>query len=752
MPARSRLAAFVLSWLTLSSGFVVAGTDRTGEVIFREQCASCHGAKGEGAEKGYTNPLIGDRSVGELARYIDKTMPEGEPEALDAEDAAKVAAFIHEAFYSPQAQVRNQPPRVELSRLTVRQYQQSIADMVLPFEWRNKFEPQGLKGEYYQTRDSSKDKRKIDRIDPQVRFQFGTDGPDKSVIEPKEYFVRWLGGLWVPVTGEYEFILRTENGVRLWLNDQWGKVFIDAGVKSGNDTEFQGTMFLLGGRVYPLRIEYYKAEKEATGSIEFLWKRPHHEPEPVAARYLTNTNFPRNHVVTTPFPPDDRSVGYERGTAISKAWDEATTDAALEVADLILGQLNHVADTKDQADDRVAKLKTYCGKFASQAFRRPLTDEERQHYVDANFAEGVLPEAAVRRSVLMCLKSPWFLYRDLGDPKSLYNVAARLSYTLWDSIPDEQLWNQARDNNLADQGTLAWHAERMTKDLRAEAKLREFLHQWLKLDHLHDLSKDSTLFPEFTTTIQSDLRTSLDLALDDVVTSETADFRRLILADTLYLNGRLAKFYGADLPADAEFQPVGFEPQSRAGVLSHPYLLAGFAYHGTSSPIHRGVWIARSLLGRSLRTPPIAVAPLPPDLHPDLTTRARVETQTSPAVCMSCHSLINPLGFGLEHFDAVGRYREQDKGQPVDARGIYITRSGREVTFRGVRELAEFLAADPETHAAFTEQLFQFLVKQPIQAYGPSAKDELTKTFVDSGFNIRKLQAAIALRVTRGVE
>jgi cytochrome c553 len=742
---------FVLGMILSASATVgLAGTDRPGDVIFREQCAECHGGRGEGVATAAANPLIGDRSIGELARYIDATMPQGEPEALDAEDAQKVAAFIHEAFYSPTAQVRNQPPRIELSRLTVRQYQQTVTDLIEYFRYKNIIQEQGLKGGYFQTRDSRDEKRKIDRVDPTIQFQFGADGPDKAQIEPKEYFIRWVGSISAPVTGEYEFIIRSENGVRLWLNDQWGKTFLDAGVKSGSDTEFRASAILNGGRVYPLRIELYKAERETTGSIEFLWKRPHQQPEVVAARYLTTTPFPESFVLTTPFPPDDRSVGYERGTAVSKAWDEATTSAALEVSAYVLDGLRRLADVKEDDPERPQKLQKFCERFARQAFRRQLTDDEKAFFVHSQFTEGTRLEEAVQKSLILTLKSPYFLYRDLGKPTDPYSIAARMSYTLWDSIADTDLWTEASNNNLTSHDSLHWHTRRMSKDLRAEAKLREFFHQWLKLDHLHDLSKDTTAFPEFTAGVQSDLRTSLDLFIDEIVKNEQADFRQLVLSDGLYLNGRLAKFYGAELPIEADFQRVAFEPQSRAGVLSHPFLLSGFAYHSTSSPIHRGVWIARSLLGRSLRTPPVAVAPLPPDLHPDLTTRARVETQTSAAMCQSCHSLINPLGFGLEHFDAVGRYRAEEKAQGVNAQGVYVTRSGREVNFNGVRELAEFLAADPETHAAFTEQLFQYLVKQPIQAYGPHAKAELTQKFTDSGFKIRELQAEIATLVARG--
>jgi hypothetical protein len=209
------------------------------------------------------------------------------------------------------------------------------------------------------------------------------------------------------------------------------------------------------------------------------------------------------------------------------------------------------------------------------------------------------------------------------------------------------------------------------------------------------------------------------------------------------LNGPLAKFYGVDLPADAPFQKVPLDPEQRAGVLSHPFLMAGFSYTATSSPIHRGVFLARSLLGRSLRPPPEAVAPLAPELHASLTTRERVSLQTRPEACQACHAMVNPLGFTLEHFDAVGRFRKEEQGQPIDASGIYRTRKGETVKFAGVRDLAKFLADSEETHTAFVQQLFHHLVKQPIRAFGSQELPNLRQSFAQNQFHIRKLAVEI---------
>jgi hypothetical protein len=283
----------------------------------------------------------------------------------------------------------------------------------------------------------------------------------------------------------------------------------------------------------------------------------------------------------------------------------------------------------------------------------------------------------------------------------------------------------------------------MRSDLRSRAKIREFLLDWLKVRQPPDLAKDSAQFPEFTPELVSDLRTSLELTIDELLTADSADFRQLLLGDAMYLNGPLAKVYGAELPEDAPFQNVAFPKEKRSGIISHPYLLASFAYTGTSSPIHRGVFITRSVLGRTLQPPPESVAPLAPDLHPDLTTRERVLLQTKPEACQTCHGMINPLGFALENFDAIGRYREAEKDKPVEAAGTYVIRSGEVVNFNGARELAEFLANNEESHEAFVRQLFHYAVKQPIGAYGEGRLARLKQTFVENEFDIHELLVQI---------
>ena len=506
-----------------------------------------------------------------------------------------------------------------------------------------------------------------------------------------DFRANWQGSLLAPETGEYEFLVKTENATRLWVNDKT-RPLIDALVKSGSDTEYRGSAYLLGGRAYPLRLELSRT-KENTSSITLEWKLPRRPFEVIPRRNLLPGSVPETFVLQTPFPPDDRSIGYERGTSVSKAWDQSTTDAAIEVAAHVVERLRELAGVGQDAPDREAKLRQLCHRFAEQAFRRPLTPAQNR---SSSIASSRRPRTRSWPSSGLCSwcssRLDFFTVRLAGAALTVttWHPASRLGCGI--HFQTKCCLMRRRSDNSVHGNRLSSQSERMVDDPRARWKLREFFLQWLRVEQVPDIAKDPKQYPQFNELIAADLRSSLTLFLDDIIGSESADFRQLLRADYVYLNGRLSQFYGAGLPADAPFQKVYLDQHERAGVLTHPYLMSSFAYTASSSPIHRGVFVARSILGRVLRPPPEAVAPLAPDLHPDLTTRQRVMLQTKPETCQSCHGMINSLGFTLEHFDAVGRYRKEEKGRPIDSTGSYETRNGEIVEFKDIRALATFLA------------------------------------------------------------
>lgn len=766
MICNSRKLGFVLptasvALVVAAAGIPVAQTTSVspaaGQAVYRKQCAACHGEKGEGS-KSYKLPLAGTRSRDELAAFIAKSMPPGPASGrCTAPNSKLVASYIFDAFYSPLAQERNRPARISLSRLTVRQYRNTVADLVGSFQQpASEGNDRGLQAEYFKIGRPDGGQRVLQRVDPQVAFNFGTSVPVPADNDPYQFAMVWQGSVFAPDTGDYDFIVRTEHAAQLWVNDEKTPI-IDALVKSGDRNEYHGSMFLVGGRRYPIKLEF---EKGVTGvdnlekvkkkppvpaSISLGWQRPKQAEEVIPQRYLSPNVNRRVYVPSVPFPPDDRSIGYERGNAVTKAWDDSAAASALETAAFVGAHLSEISGVADDAKDREPKLREFCKQFVERAFRRPLTKDLQTLYVDKQFTAGRDASVGVKHVIVLALMSPRFLYTEPdGAQKDAYDTASRLSFDLWDSGPDRDLLKAAASGTLTTRDQVTAQAERMVADPRAWTKLREFFLRWLKVDQYPDLGKDAKQYPEFDRSVASDLRTSLDLMLQDIALSDHSDFRDLFLTDKLYLNGRLSKIYGGNLPADAPFQPIAMKPGERSGVLTHPYILASFGYIKASDPIHRGVLIYRNLLGRVLNPPPAAFAPLAADLHPDLTTRERVDLQTKPTFCHNCHGLINPVGFTLERYDTIGKVRLVDNSKPVDSSGSYKSLTGQTVQFTDAQDLAKFIADSPEAHRAFVEKVFQHIVKQPVRAFGPEELSGLQRYFEANNCSIRKLVVEIA--------
>jgi hypothetical protein len=288
----------------------------------------------------------------------------------------------------------------------------------------------------------------------------------------------------------------------------------------------------------------------------------------------------------------------------------------------------------------------------------------------------------------------------------------------------------------------------MLTDPRAHRKIARFYHHWLGLSERELVAKDETAFPDFNEDIIADLRTSLDLLLEEVTWSPESDYRKLFRTRDLHLNKRLADFYGIPSSSESDFTRRTISDHPRAGVLTHPYLLATFSYRDQTSPIHRGVYFGRNVLGRYLKPPPEAIEFKDADFDPTLTMREKVTNLTKEPSCMSCHQIINPVGFSLEQFDAVGRFREQEKGQPINTRSHYPTPDDRTLEISGPEDLARLAIESPEAHRAFIRQLFNHLVQQPVGAYGKDTMERLHAGFVASEFNIQELIIAIACIAT----
>jgi len=231
------------------------------------------------------------------------------------------------------------------------------------------------------------------------------------------------------------------------------------------------------------------------------------------------------------------------------------------------------------------------------------------------------------------------------------------------------------------------------------------------------------------------------------------------------MNCCLKKFYGVDPPEnessaspastidDSAYSDIALEPDHRSGVLTHPYLLAAFSYQKLTSPIHRGVFLTRNIVGRALKPPPMAMTFKDSDFAPNLTMREKVSQLTKPQNCQSCHSVINPLGFSLEQYDPVGRFRTSDHDRPIDPVSQYFTDDGQVIRLTGARDVAEFAINSDQAQNAFIQQLFHHAVKQPLLAYGGDTLKRLRQQFVAADFNMQKLLTEIVtVSALRGFE
>ena len=727
---------------------------RTGEVVYREDCMRCHGPVGQGVAGKADEPLVGEKSVASLAKYIAREMPENAPGSLSLADATASAEYIHQAFYSAEARARNHPPRIELAHLTVRQYRETVADLLGSLRGTTSAtESGGLAGTYRER--PERDPKMPDRnrpeatfkqqVDPVIDFDFGDKAPEKGTYAA-QFSINWSGSVLIPDTGEYEFRITSPNGVRLYVNPPDGgnekNALIDLWVSSAMTRTASAPIFLLGGRSYPLKIEFFKY-KDKTASLRLEWRPPGGAWAVVPRTNLAPKFSSHVHVISVPLPPDDGSIGYERGASVSREWTEAVAKGALQVSAMIGPSLFGLAGTKADAPDRAEKLKAFSLRFAQLAYRRPLTPEQKAD-LEKIYAVGVAPEVAAKRAFIFTLSNPAFLYPGIG-PQDDYAVASRLALTLWDSVPDALLLQAAAAGQLKGEAQVRKQAQRMMKDPRAKAKLRDFLHHWLHVEEGAEIAKDQKEYPGFDQGVVMDLRTSLDLFAETIVWSEQSDYRQLLLSDTILMNDRLAKFYGQKIEPGAGFQPVKMDADQRAGVLTHPYVLATFSYTKSSSPIHRGVFVTRNILGRMLKPPPMAIAFMDDKFDPSFTMREKVAELTAKPACMSCHVTINPLGFSFERFDAVGRVRATDNKKPVDAVSDYTTSDGNVIKLTGARDVATHAAESLSGQTGFVRNLFQELVKQPPAAYSPELLGQLTQKFRADNFHVRNLAVEVAV-------
>ncbi len=389
------------------------------------------------------------------------------------------------------------------------------------------------------------------------------------------------------------------------------------------------------------------------------------------------------------FPPEASVRGFKNNVTTQGVTFDLANDgfrAAEKLATDALTRLNTLSPCDTAAKGEESCAKAFISDFGQRAFRRPLTDVEKANYL-VTFQKGRMTgdyKNGIRLTTARFLGSPYFLYRpEWGDDSQSpgkgvialtpWETATRLSYLLWGSMPDAELFSAAANDELSTDERIDAQVERMLADPRAKPAVRQFYSGWLLLDKLAAAAKDEKHFPGFGKILPA-MQDEIKMFMDDVLWNGTIG--ELFSADHTFVNKDLATF--VSLPGNAAtganferftLDPTGADgPRKRAGILSMPGLLAAFSKPDETSPILRGKFVMEQILCAEIPLPPGNVPPLPAVDTSTLTTRQRLE-QHGEAACASCHRMMDPLGFAFEHFDAAGRYRDNDKNQPIDASG-----------------------------------------------------------------------------------
>ncbi len=458
------------------------------------------------------------------------------------------------------------------------------------------------------------------------------------------------------------------------------------------------------------------------------------------------------------FVPEEESLGFDNNAdalGMSGLLAEQLMEAAEKVAGTAATKLATLAPACDTAKEGEATCaRRFVTTWGKRAWRRALSEQEIGELValfekgraDGGYAQGIA--LVIQRM----LQSPFFMYRvEHGDPATLkdgvvqltgYEQASRLSFLLFASTPDDALLADAESGKLATAEGIAEVARRMLKDPRAKHSIANFHAQWLELGKLETASKDPALFPDFDAALRTSMKQETETFLDSVF-FQTGSFDEMLLAPYSFVDSKLAGLYGVSAPSSSGFARVALDPAQRAGILTQPSVLALHAKSNQSSPVHRGKFVRERLLCMQLPPPPNDIVIEPPDLDPGLSTRDRFKEHSVNPACTGCHKLMDPIGFGFEHYDAIGRYRTKDGKFDVDAHGEVFASTDADGTFTGGVELAKKLAKSQQVKACMVTQWFRFAYGRGEAEADQCSLQRLEEAFAKANYDVRELVVAL---------
>jgi hypothetical protein len=391
--------------------------------------------------------------------------------------------------------------------------------------------------------------------------------------------------------------------------------------------------------------------------------------------------------------------------------------------------------------------------LARRAYRRPVTKSEvaaLTRFVALAKSDGRTPEQGIQLAIQAMLVSPHFLFHIEHDPNptdsnavhrvSDIELASRLSYFLWSSMPDEELQALGEAGKLSQPSVLDAQVKRMLADPKSSAMAENFAGQWLEIRNLDNIKPDPGKFPAWSPELRDAFKTETRLFFDNML-RQNRPIGEFLNARYTYLNEFLAKYYGIDGVKGPDFRRVDLTTEERGGILSQGSVLAVSSYPSRTSVVIRGKYILQNILGTPPPPPPPDVPPLDEDsVGTAMSLRQQMEKHRANAICASCHSRMDPLGFGLENYDAIGKWRTMDGKFPVDSSGILP--SGK--SFSTPLQMREILTGMQADFArCLTEKMLTYALSRGLKPYDKRTVDEIDDKLAASGYGFQTLVTEI---------
>ena len=461
------------------------------------------------------------------------------------------------------------------------------------------------------------------------------------------------------------------------------------------------------------------------------------------------------------FPPEEigNGLGNEATSlGVSRLLTESYLSAAQGIAERATAdatKLRNVTGCDLAKASEESCAKTFIEAFGARAFRRPLDagEKDRLFQIYAISKGGTDFKAGIKASMTAILQMPQFLYRvEFGTPVTgspgvaklgQYEMASRLSYMFWATLPDQPLLDAAKAGRLSSVADIKTQVERLLDDPKAHQVTRYFYNMLFGLVGLDRLQRNAANFPTYSAELGPLFRQELEQFIDHVLWQGDGSLATLLTADFSFMNAKLAQFYGVTGPKGNAFEKVTVPAGKRAGFMTSAGVMASLSPGTQSNPVIRGAYLRRKLLCDAPPDPPAALMVAEPKPDPTLTTRERFTEHRTNAACRGCHLLLDPLGFGFEHYDGVGLWRETDNGKPIDATGN-IEGTDLPGDFNGAPELMQRLAKSTHVKACHADQWLTFAYGRGFDSEDACTRATVQAAFAKSGGRVRDLLVALA--------